>query len=79
MSGIQEIQAEIVEDFAMFDDWIQKYEYMIDLGKELWIEWSKKDNEGYDSEGIEKNWINWKKKAKKKLRNSAYMSLYIKN
>ena len=35
MSGIQEIQAEIVEDFAMFDDWIQKYEYLIDLGKEL--------------------------------------------
>tara|TARA_B100001146_G_C15797274_1_gene271037 strand:- start:7 stop:423 length:417 start_codon:yes stop_codon:yes gene_type:complete len=35
MSGIQEIQAEIVEDFAMFDDWMQKYEYLIDLGKEL--------------------------------------------
>ena len=35
MSGIQEIQAEIVQDFAMFDDWMQKYEYLIDLGKEL--------------------------------------------
>ena len=35
MNGIQEIQAEIVEDFAMFDDWMQKYEYLIDLGKEL--------------------------------------------
>ena len=35
MSGIQEIQAEIVEDFAMFDGWMQKYEYLIDLGKEL--------------------------------------------
>ena len=35
MSGIQEIQAEIVKDFAMFDDWMQKYEYLIDLGKEL--------------------------------------------
>ena len=35
MSGIQEIQAEIAEDFAMFDDWMQKYEYLIDLGKEL--------------------------------------------
>ena len=35
MSGIQEIQAEIVEDFAMFDNWMQKYEYLIDLGKEL--------------------------------------------
>ena len=35
MSTIKEIQEEIIEDFAMFDDWIQKYEYLIDLGKEL--------------------------------------------
>ena len=35
MSRIQEIQDEIVKDFAMFDDWMQKYEYLIDLGKEL--------------------------------------------
>jgi cysteine desulfuration protein SufE len=35
MSTIQEIQTEIIEDFAMFDDWMQKYEYLIDLGKEL--------------------------------------------
>ncbi len=35
MSTIQKIQAEIVEDFGMFDDWMQKYEYLIDLGKEL--------------------------------------------
>ena len=35
MNTIQEIQKEIIEDFAMFDDWIQKYEYLIDLGKEL--------------------------------------------
>ena len=35
MSTIQEMQKEIIEDFAMFDDWIQKYEYLIDLGKEL--------------------------------------------
>ena len=35
MSTIQKIQAEIVEDFGMFDDWIQKYEYLIDLGNDL--------------------------------------------
>ena len=35
MSAIQEIQTEIIEDFAIFDDWMQKYEYLIDLGKEL--------------------------------------------
>tara|TARA_B110000008_G_C16660275_1_gene440472 strand:- start:249 stop:665 length:417 start_codon:yes stop_codon:yes gene_type:complete len=35
MSTIQKIQKEIIEDFEMFDDWIQKYEYLIDLGKGL--------------------------------------------
>ena len=35
MSTIQKIQAEIIEDFGMFNDWMQKYEYLIDLGKEL--------------------------------------------
>jgi cysteine desulfuration protein SufE len=35
MRTIQKIQAEIVEDFGMFDDWMQKYEYLIDLGNEL--------------------------------------------
>ena len=28
-------QAEIVAEFSMFDDWMQRYEYMIELGKSL--------------------------------------------
>ncbi|WP_103069123.1 SufE family protein [Aquimarina sediminis] len=32
---IQEIQEEIVDEFGMFDDWMQRYEYMIELGKSL--------------------------------------------
>lgn len=35
MSKIKEIQEEIVSEFEMFDDWMQRYEYMIDLGKDL--------------------------------------------
>lgn len=35
MQSIREIQKEIIEDFDMFEDWIQKYEYLIDLGKDL--------------------------------------------
>ncbi len=35
MSSIQEIQNEIVEEFEMFDDWMQRYEYLIELGKSL--------------------------------------------
>jgi len=32
---IQEIQDEIIADFAFFGDWMDKYEYIIQLGKEL--------------------------------------------
>ncbi|MGY8914516.1 MAG: SufE family protein [Flavobacteriales bacterium] len=33
--SIKEIQEEIVDEFSMFDDWMQRYEYMIELGKSL--------------------------------------------
>jgi cysteine desulfuration protein SufE len=33
--NIQEIQQEIIDEFAMFQDWMQRYEHMIDLGKSL--------------------------------------------
>ena len=32
---IKEIQDEIVDEFSMFDDWMERYEYMIELGKKL--------------------------------------------
>ncbi|WP_340075945.1 SufE family protein [Leptobacterium sp. I13] len=35
MATIQDIQNEIVDEFSMFDDWMQRYEYMIELGKSL--------------------------------------------
>ncbi|HWV75225.1 MAG TPA: SufE family protein [Pseudosphingobacterium sp.] len=32
---INEIQNELIEDFSFFEDWMSKYEYIIQLGKEL--------------------------------------------
>ena len=32
---INQIQEEIIEEFELFDDWADKYEYIIDLGKKL--------------------------------------------
>lgn len=32
---IKDIENEIVEEFALFDSWDDKYEYIIDLGKKL--------------------------------------------
>ncbi len=33
--SLQEIENEIVDEFSMFDDWLDKYEYLIELGKAL--------------------------------------------
>ena len=35
MKSLQEIQAEVVEDFSMYDEWLDTYEYLIDLGRRL--------------------------------------------
>jgi len=35
MANIKEIQEEIIEEFNMFDSWMDKYEYLIDMGKDL--------------------------------------------
>ncbi len=32
---ITEIQEEIINEFSMFDDWMERYEYIIELGKAL--------------------------------------------
>ena len=47
MSDIAQIQAELVEEFEIFDDWMGRYEYVIDLGKALADfpdEWKTDDN-----------------------------------
>ena len=33
MKTIQELQADIVDEFSVFSDWMDKYEYLIELGK----------------------------------------------
>ena len=33
--NIETIQADLIDEFSMFDDWMERYEHMIDLGKSL--------------------------------------------
>ena len=33
--AINDIQEELIEEFGLFEDWADKYEYLIDLGKKL--------------------------------------------
>lgn len=35
MKTLKERQDELVEEFSMLEDWLDKYEYLIDLGKNL--------------------------------------------
>lgn len=35
MESLQEAKQSIVNDFAMYDEWLDKYEYLIELGKNL--------------------------------------------
>lgn len=35
MKSLQEKEQEVVDEFAMFDEWLDKYEYLIELGKAL--------------------------------------------
>jgi len=47
MSRIEQIQAELVDEFEIFDDWMSRYEHVIDLGKQLPEfpeEWKTEDN-----------------------------------
>lgn len=35
MESLQEAKASVVEEFSMFEEWLDKYEYLIELGKNL--------------------------------------------
>lgn len=46
-TSIQEIQEQIVEEFSLFDDWEDKYAYIIEAGKDLPVlpeEYKNEDN-----------------------------------
>ncbi len=55
---LEEKQNEIIEDFALFEDWMQKYEYIIELGKDLPIIDANKKTEDRLIEGCQsKVWL----------------------
>ena len=35
MATMKETEAELIQEFEMFDDWMDKYNYIIELGKDL--------------------------------------------
>ena len=58
---IKDIQNEIIDEFSMFDDWMQRYEYMIELGKSLpLIDKSSKTDENLIKGCQSKVWVDAK-------------------
>jgi cysteine desulfuration protein SufE len=58
---LKEVQEEIVDDFSMYEEWLDKYEYLIELGKDLspYPEQDKTDDRlvrGCQS----RVWLDWK-------------------
>lgn len=56
---INEIQDQIIEDFAIFDDWMDRYNYLIELGNDLPEIDQKLKTEEYLINGCQsKVWLN---------------------
>ena len=66
MASIKNIQQSIIEEFDMFEDWMEKYEYIIDLGKSLPIIDNKFKNEDYLIKGCQSRvWLHAQQKDDK--------------
>ncbi len=55
---IKEIQEEIIDEFDMFDDWMERYEFIIEMGKSLdMIDSSKKTDDNLINGCQSKVWL----------------------
>jgi len=56
---INEKQDEIVEEFSIFDDWMDRYQYLIDLSKDLPLIADELKTEQYKIKGCQSSvWLN---------------------
>ena len=57
---LKEIQEEIIDEFSMYDEWLDKYEYLIDLGKNLEAYPEEKKTEDRLVKGCQSRvWLDW--------------------
>lgn len=55
---VNELQDQVIDEFAVFDDWIDKYNYLIDIGKSLPAIDAKHKTNDYLIEGCQsKVWL----------------------
>ena len=71
-TSISKIEKEIIAEFGLFDNWIDKYDYLIDLGKSLpKIDESEKTLENIISGCQSQVWLN------AKIKDNNYHDYYI--
>jgi cysteine desulfuration protein SufE len=51
--SISDISSEIVEEFSMFDDWMDKYQYLIEMGQDLPVMPAEAKTEDYIVHGCQ--------------------------
>ncbi len=54
-SGAELAQQELVEEFEMFDNWMDRYQYIIDMGKQLPDFPEERRTEEYKIQGCQSN------------------------
>lgn len=66
METLAEAKARVVEDFSMYDEWLDKYEYLIELGKSLEVFPEEQKTEDRLIKGCQSRvWLNCKREGDK--------------
>ena len=68
MENLKDTQMAVIEDFALYDDWLDKYEYLIELGKQLAPFHEERKTEDKLIKGCQSRvWLDWEMKDGKLL------------
>ena len=61
--SLEERKQQVIEDFSMYDEWLDKYEYLIELGKSLEGYPEEKKTEDRLIKGCQSRvWLDWEEK-----------------
>lgn len=61
MSTLKDKKEQIIEEFSMFDEWLDKYEYIIELGKNLPVFHEEQKTDEKLIKGCQSRvWLDWK-------------------
>ena len=61
MNSLEEAKQSVIEDFSMYDEWLDKYEYLIDLGKKLEAYPESEKTEDKLIKGCQSRvWLDWR-------------------